>query len=74
MERLKELFYNAGAVVYFLFTFQYGEIKSRDKLRCTAPMVGFTFQYGEIKSWRHWQLQIGVLWFTFQYGEIKSCI
>ena len=50
MERLKATGFAIIITHLTIFTFQYGEIKRRDKMRKWAGILRFTFQYGEIKS------------------------
>ena len=73
MERLKGPSIRFRGLLVFLFTFQYGEIKSLARLARLARTHRFTFQYGEIKSQCADHSPTDDPRFTFQYGEIKSC-
>ena len=59
---------------FFLFTFQYGEIKSCAVAKACHVTLIFTFQYGEIKSCGCLKASSESKEFTFQYGEIKRML
>ena len=61
-----------NSVSNFIFTFQYGSIKSATEHVPVPELTHFTFQYGSIKSVENDKAVYYENFFTFQYGSIKS--
>ncbi len=56
----------------FVFTFQYGSIKTSNPYTDPLLTIKFTFQYGSIKTVAILIKLGSMILFTFQYGSIKT--
>ena len=72
MERLKVLGGYCARTISFLFTFQYGEIKSITQRQNVSKDYNLHSSMERLKVVPAWLLATERHIFTFQYGEIKS--